>query len=148
MFMHAQQAYLEGEVLCADPLQLVRILYRAALESIQKARHAVSRNKIADRGMHIVRTSEILNELTLSVDRAKGGEVAGNLVELYDYLQRLLQEANFRNLEAPLEEAERLVALVLDGWENCSGTLPEDCPLPAIPPREANLLYSARPQAY
>lgn len=121
----AQQTYLENEILQADPLELVRILYRATLEAVGKARVHVRNNEIRERSRQITKASAIINELTLSVNRERGGDIAANLVELYDYMQRLLQEANFHQTEAQLIEMEALLSTLLDAWEHC---------IPAPPP--------------
>lgn len=120
----AQQTYLENEILQADPLELVRILYRAALEAVGKARGHVRNNEIRERSRQITKASEIINELTLSVNRERGGEIAANLVELYDYMQRLLVEANFHQTEAQLIEMEALLSTLLEAWENCAPAPP------------------------
>jgi flagellar protein FliS len=61
----------------------------------------------------------ILNELALSLDHDAGGEISRSLAEMYDYLQRLILQANFEQIDAPLAEAEQLLATMLDAWENC-----------------------------
>ena len=124
----AQQTYLENEILQADPLELVRILYRAALEAVGKARIHLRSNEIKERSRQITKAGAIINELALSVDRERGGEIARNLVELYDYMQRCLQEANFQQSDAPLAELEKLLGTLLEAWENC---------MPAPPPAAA-----------
>ena len=117
MRQNARLAYLETEILQADPVELVRLLYRGALEAVAKARQHVRENNIRARSQQITKASEILNELATSVDVEKGGAIAGNLLELYDYMQRLLIEANFQQVEGPLVELESLLATVLEGWE-------------------------------
>ncbi|HBY61334.1 MAG TPA: hypothetical protein DEH78_16050, partial [Solibacterales bacterium] len=42
------------------------------------------RGDIAGRSKEIVRAVSILTELSLSVDRSRGGELSRNLIELYD----------------------------------------------------------------
>lgn len=74
---------------------------------------------IKERARLLARAGSIINELMLSVDRERGGELSTNLVELYDYVQRLIQDANFHQKDAPLEEAERLLRTLLEGWEGC-----------------------------
>ena len=114
---NARLAYLETEILQADPVELVRLLYRGALGAVTKARQHVRENDIRARSRQITKASEILNELATSVDVEKGGGIATNLLELYDYMQRLLLEANFKQVEGPLVELEKLLATVLEGWE-------------------------------
>ncbi len=115
-------AYLESKVLSADPLELVEILYRAALAAIGSARRSLQQADIASRSKAIGRAMAILTELMLSVDRQSGGPLATNLVELYDYMQRRLIEANVEQAEAPLTEVGRLLATLLEGWLHCRST--------------------------
>jgi flagellar secretion chaperone FliS len=112
----ARLAYIENEILQADPIRLVQALYRGAIEAVEKARVHLRANDIRARSAQITKASEIISELTLSLDRERGGEIAVNLAELYDYMQRRLQEANFRQEAAPLEEIERLLSTLLEAW--------------------------------
>jgi len=115
----AVEAYLESEVFSADPIELVQLLYRAALESVGSARRALLLGDVAARSKQISRAMAIVTELMLSVDRAAGGPLAHNLIELYDYIGRRLIVANVEQTEAPLEEVARLLATLLEGWMNC-----------------------------
>lgn len=115
----ARLAYVENEIMQADPLQLVQMLYRGALQAVTKARHYLREGDILARSRQVTKASEIINELTLSLDHERGGDIARNLVELYDYMQRLLQDANFRQVEPPLAELESLLGTLLEAWEQC-----------------------------
>jgi flagellar protein FliS len=148
MGTNAQQAYLEGEILQADPLQLVRILYRVAVESVEKARQALRAGDNAERSRQITRCCEILGELALAVDHQKGGELARNLVELYDYLQRRLQEANFQRIEEPLEEAEKLIGGLLEAWEQCQPPAGTTAAAPESPVENAFVPAFEEPASY
>src|SRR5579872_5728220 len=101
--------YLESEILSADPLKLVRILYRAAIEAASAARRHLAAGQIADRSRQITKAWEILVELSRSLDRGAGGEISGALGELYPYMQRRLLDANFEQSDAPLAEVEQLL---------------------------------------
>ena len=114
---YANHASLECEVLQADPVGLIRMLYRGALESIRGARECLASDNSAGRSRHISRASEILAELMLSVDRERGGELAVNLIELYDYIIRLLAEAHAEQSDKPLIEAANLLQTLLEGWD-------------------------------
>lgn len=117
MTLEARDAYLETEILQADGRQLIHLLYAKALESVREARIHIAQGRIAERSRAITRASEILTELALSLDHDTGGEVSRNLVELYDYTQRLLQTANYEQSEPPLAEAEQLLLTLLEAWE-------------------------------
>lgn len=133
MVIDARLAYVENEVLQADPVSLVRMLYHGAIAAVAKAREFVRQRDIRGRSTQITKATEILNELTLSLDRQKGGEIARNLAELYDYMQRRLQEANFRQIEEPLAEVEGLLATLLEAWEQLPSAAQ---PPPSVPQEE------------
>ena len=141
MAIDARLAYVETDILQADPLRLVQMLYRGALAAIGKARVHILEGDIAGRSRQITKAGEIINELTLSIDRTQGGELAANLVELYDYMQRLLQDANFRQAAGPLTELEGLMSTLLEAWEQCDPGAA--VPAPAPPPPAAYVPYSS-----
>jgi flagellar secretion chaperone FliS len=138
------QSYLESEVLSADPIQLVQLLYRGAIEGIEQARQHVRSGDIAARGRAITKAGNIVAELIGAVDREKGGELARHLLELYDYVQRRLNQGHFEQSEAPLEEAGRLMATLLEGWQACASTAGPAEPRPA--PR-FDMYSDAEPQS-
>ena len=111
-------AYRESEILSAGPVELILILYRAALGAIRSARGCLRQGDIRGRSGHITRAVTILAELEFSVDRSLGHEVGGDLVELYDYVQRLLLEANGRQIDPPLAEAEGLLVTLIEAWSD------------------------------
>ncbi len=119
MASSAQDIYLESRILSADGVELVRILYQAALESVEKARRHLREGDIAARSRAITRAAAVIAELSVSLDHDAGGALSRNLLELYDYMQRRLLEANFYQSEPMLAEISRLLATLLEGWMSC-----------------------------
>ena len=119
MRQNGYQNYLEAQVMSADPIQLVQILYRAALDSVRTARECLRRGEIAGRSRSITKALGILSELITSLDHERGGEISANLIRLYDYIQRLLMDANFRQIDEPMAEAESLLSTLLEAWCAC-----------------------------
>jgi flagellar protein FliS len=123
MPISAHRNYFESRILSADPMELVQILYEAAIDSIEKAIRYMREGNIGARSKAISRAHAILVELGLSVDRNTQPELASNLIELYDYMQRRLIEANQRQAEPALLEISTLLRTLLEGWENCRRAL-------------------------
>jgi flagellar secretion chaperone FliS len=113
----AQNAYLESQALTADPLELIRMLYRVAREATSRAQAHLAEGRIADRSREISTALAALYELSRSLDPVRGGSLSLNLAKLYDYMQRRLIEANARQQSAPLAEVEKLLATLAEGWE-------------------------------
>jgi flagellar protein FliS len=115
---HVYQNYLENEVLTADPVKLVKLLYAGAIEAVSEARSCVQIADIEGRFRQTRKALNIINELALSLDHDKGGEMSRSLAELYDYMARRLNEANIFQSEAPLIEVQRLLGTLSEAW-NC-----------------------------
>jgi flagellar protein FliS len=111
-------AYLQASVLTAEPVELVRILHRTALESLQDARLHLAAGDIARRSAAISKTMNIVRELSVSVNHESEPVLARTLVELYDYMQRRLLASHLEQSEAPLLEVARLLTTLCEAWEN------------------------------
>ena len=119
MYQNSYENNLEAEVLSAEPVRLVALLVRGALDAIRAARVFLAAGDIRARSAQITKAQTILNELAISLDREQGGEIARNLAELYDYLQRRLIDGNFRQADQPLAEAENLLGVLAEAWDGC-----------------------------
>jgi flagellar protein FliS len=117
--MHANHAYMDNKIDSAEPLELVRMLYRGAIEGVTGARGYLRNGDIKSRTEKLAKSAAIVHELMMSLDHLAGGPLSQNLADLYDYVQRLILKANFEQTDAPLAEAERLLTTLLEGWENC-----------------------------
>lgn len=146
MATSACEAYLESRILSADPIELVQILYRAALEAVGKARRYLRQGDIASRSNQITRASAIMMELTLAVDRRSETSLSRNLIELYDYMQRRLIVANVEQADAPLAGVEQLLGTLLEGWMSCHARAKPWQEAPPPPPAELTPEYA--PQSW
>ena len=123
--------YLENEILTADPMKLVVLLYRGGLDAIGSARRHLAAGDIRARSRSLTRAIEIVAELGHSLDHARGGELSLNLARLYDYVLGRLTEANTMQVDRPLEEAERLMNKLLEGWLECQAGAEKAAEIPA-----------------
>jgi flagellar secretion chaperone FliS len=129
--------YLEAEVLNADPIKLVRLLYRGAIDAVVLARRHLASGAIRERSKSIIKAWEILLELTQSLDHGRGGELSQNLASLYTYMQTRLMEANSLQSERPLKEVEGLLTTLLEGWPQGHAL-----PIPAVDEERVSLSYT------
>ena len=114
------QNYLENEILSADPLKLVELLYRGALDAIQGARQHLAKREIRERSKAITKAQLIVIELANSLDASQAPDLTAQLTRLYRYIGQLLADANVRQQDAPLAEASHLLATLLQAWEQCA----------------------------
>lgn len=116
MSIQAYQSQQNYDLLNASPMELVRALYRGAVESTRLARTALAEGRIRERSAAITKTAAIVQELTLSLDREVGGEIASSLAEIYIYIHQRLVVANIEQSDAPLAEVEKLLGILAEAW--------------------------------
>ena len=117
MSHNGHDAYLEGRILSADPLELVRMLYQGCTDAVREARRRLADGDIAARSGAISDANAILTELTASLDSERGGEISRKLALLYDYMQRRLIDANIQQADEPLAEVLSLLATLGEAWD-------------------------------
>jgi flagellar secretion chaperone FliS len=111
-----QEQYLAAEVLCADPVKLVWLLYCGGIDAVRDARRHLAEGGIVERSRQINKAWGILQELSRSLDREQGGEISRRLAGLYAYMQTRLIEGNTRQSDAPLQEVETLLLTLSEAW--------------------------------
>lgn len=134
---NAYRNYVEDEVTEADPLRLVVLLYRGALDAVAAARLSLRNGDIAARSAQVSKAVAIVNELALKLDHGKGGDLSRNLAELYDYAARRLNEANFQQSDEPLAEVQQLLGTLVEAWQACESVrTPAAAPGATLAPEE------------
>jgi flagellar protein FliS len=111
-----QSNYLKYEVMSADPVKLVRMLYRGAIDAVSLARVHLREGAIRPRSRQINKALQILHELLRSLNREAGGEIGTSLASLYAYMTTRLIGANSAQSDEPLAEVERLLGTLLEAW--------------------------------
>lgn len=102
----------------ASPHKLVSLLYAALASQIAGARGALARRDLAEKGRAISHAVRILEEgLSAPLDMQRGGAIAANLHDLYDYLVHTLTMSNLKNDDIALGECARLVETLREGWD-------------------------------
>jgi flagellar protein FliS len=113
-------AHLDVSILTAEPIELVRILYRTALDSVSAARAHLAGGEIKERSQAITKAVSIVHELALSLNPQVEPMLASTLAELYDYMQRRLLAANFEQSDAPLAEVMGLLETMTEAWHQAN----------------------------
>lgn len=123
--MKLQNHYKAESVATASPARLVTMLYDRALQGLDVAETALTarpqETETANR--ELVHVQRILNELIVTLDHDRGGELATNLADIYDYCIRRLTEANLDKSPMGVIETRRHLAGIRDAWVSAVGGL-------------------------
>ncbi|HTC32548.1 MAG TPA: flagellar export chaperone FliS [Bryobacteraceae bacterium] len=111
-----RKEYISSRVSAATPMELTRMLYEGAIQSVQEAVAAHRLGDLIARGNAVTKAVEILGELRFSLRREVNPQYCDTLAGLYGYLQRRLIQAHAEKSESMLREVQALIQTLLDGW--------------------------------
>ncbi len=112
-----QKVNVTSEVLDADPHRLIQLLMEAALTRMAQAKGAIQRKDMEEKARLLGRVNEIIQTLQSSLDHNQGGDLAGNLDRLYDYMIRRIIEASSHNDTDMIDEVMGLMLEIKTGWD-------------------------------
>lgn len=112
-----QTVGLQSKVSSSTPHSLVAMLLDGMLEKLAKASGAIQRGDISMQGSAISSAIRIVDALRASLDHEKGGELAGNLGAMYDYMEKRLIEANLKSNVKIIDEVTSLIDQIKFGWD-------------------------------
>jgi flagellar protein FliS len=130
-----QGVSVRGGLAGADPHRLIQMLLDGALERLAIARGCIDRG-CKERGDIRRKTTAlhqcicIIAELRGSLDLSKGGPLAQNLNELYDYMVRRLLRADADNNVTCIVEVSSLLGEVRNGWLAIGSQVRQPAPAP------------------
>lgn len=112
-----QQVNRHSAVEGASPHRLVQMLMEGSLQRLAEAKGAIQRKDISSRGEALSKAIAIIGGLRDSLNVEKGGQLAENLDNLYDYMSRELIQANQRGDTSKIDEIAELMRTVKSGWD-------------------------------
>ena len=127
-FGNPYAAYQKTAVSTASQGKLVVLLYQGAARELTAAYDCfdfdgnIAAPNIESYGKHILKAQEIINELQVSLDMDKGGQIAQNLMSLYVYFNQELMSANINKDKKKLSFILDMVKQLSYAWETAANT--------------------------
>lgn len=116
MLTQYSNQYRQTQVMTSSRVQIVVLLYDAAIQSIELARTGIESNNPKEKGRFLGRAISIIGELNSVLDFEQGGEIARSLHRLYEYMLNELVTANARNDARRLDGPLRCLTTLREGW--------------------------------
>jgi flagellar protein FliS len=111
------QSYIRTQVFTATPEQLQMMLYDGAIRFSEQARPALVAKQWETSYTLISKAQKILNELMGNLRHDIAPELCGRLSSLYNYIYRMLVEANAQHKVTSLDEAVKILRYQRETWQ-------------------------------
>lgn len=108
---------VETAVSEATPHKLIEMLYDGALKNLKLTKVFIENKDFEKKSEFSNKALSILNALRAGVDVEKGGDVAANLYDLYDYCYRGTFEGVTNNSIEKMDEIIGHIAGLKDSWQ-------------------------------
>ncbi len=109
-------AYKQNEISTSSQGKLILMMYEGAIKFTKMALLSMDKNDISGKAKYIGKTHDIVNELSVSLDLKKGGEVTARLETLYQFVLRQLTLANIKSDRKALESIIKVLEPLHDAW--------------------------------
>jgi len=100
----------------ASPHQLISMMFEGVHNRLNQVQGYMRHGDMAGKAKALNACVDILNGLQASLDHEQGGDIAGNLESLYDYMQRRLFRASIDNDLDGIKEVADLLNTLRTAW--------------------------------
>ena len=111
-----QQKYLVRQIMSASPARRVAMLYDRAISLLNEAIEAIEAGEIERRWRCNNKAIEVVSHLWETLDTDRGGEVATNLGQLYEFTLRRLTAVDVANDPQAARDVIRLLEPLRRSW--------------------------------
>lgn len=133
--LNGAKAYLQTQVNTVNRIEVLLMLYDAAVKNLTQAKEMIEENKPAEKGMLISKALDIIGELDSSLNADKGGEIAQNLHTLYFYCNTRLLKANLKMDTTLIDEVISILGGLREAFHDIKGEGNEqNLQAPTMPP--------------
>lgn len=115
MIFNAAQAYQNNSVKTASPADLTLMLYDGAIKFCNIALEAIDKKDISKAHINIKKAEDIITELRETLNHSY--PVWEDFDRVYEYIYRLLVEANMRKDKKALNSAMARIREMRDTWK-------------------------------
>jgi flagellar secretion chaperone FliS len=103
-YSNASNAYKSNEVMTASRTKLVVMLYDGAIRNLKLAKLSIGDKNIEKTNASIIKAQRILSEFMSTLNLEEGGDIAKNLMALYQYMYQRTIRANIEKNPEILDE--------------------------------------------
>jgi flagellar protein FliS len=114
--------YRKNAVNGASPLQLIIMLYDAALRFMEAGKQATKKRDLEAQNIQLQKAQKVVLELMACLDMDQGGDIAKNLLALYTYVVNELVRANMEDDYDAVDRCIKVMSDLRDSWNQLEQT--------------------------
>ncbi|WP_432735640.1 flagellar export chaperone FliS [Maridesulfovibrio sp. FT414] len=126
----AAHAYLSTQIHTTSKGELLIMLYDAAIKFMKQAKIKIEERDYAAKGILISKAIEVISELTSSLNKEKGGELAENLSQLYLFCNTQLLQANLKMDTKKLDDVIKIIDGIASAYREIIPTVEAQAAVP------------------
>lgn len=100
----------------ASPHKLIQMLMAGFIMRVNAAKGGIEQGDFQEKSIQISKASSIVGGLIDGIDTEKGGDIARNLLSLYEYIDTRLFYASAQNSVEILDEVQLLMREIQQAW--------------------------------
>jgi len=108
--------YQDCAIAGASPVEMVILLYEAAIEDMRRALTAMKKSDIETRTAQVSHALMLLQQLQGTLDFQQGGDAAKQFEQFYNMVRAKLLEAQMRGSSELMQQQIRMMSEVRDCW--------------------------------
>jgi flagellar protein FliS len=101
----------------ASPIKLVVMLYEGSIRSMKMAKAAIEKQDVVQAHTQLVKAQNIIAELKSSVNTDVDVTISQNLINLYDFCNEQLLQANLNKDSSLVDNAINTMSELLASWK-------------------------------
>ncbi len=114
--------YQVNDISTSSQSQLILMMYDGALQAVNQSIQCMNLKDVSGQSKYILKTQDIINELSLALDMEQGGEVSKTLEQLYQFVLNQLIQANITSDKMYLESVIKVLSPLRDAWSRIAET--------------------------
>jgi len=112
--VNSYQQYRKHDVLMANPLELIIMLYNGCIKKLKLADIAIRERNYEVSNLHLQKAQEIIIELINGLDFKYG--IANELMALYEFINRQIISVNIKKDADGIQPLVEMLAALRDSW--------------------------------
>jgi flagellar protein FliS len=117
MNQYGAKAYHKTSVATASKEKVLLMLYEGCIRNLRKCKIAMENKNWAEKGIHLGKAQDIVNELSNSLNFEVGGDIAKQLEALYVHVFQETTKANIENDPAKIAHCIKVMETLYEGWK-------------------------------